>query len=69
MAGQDHAGGHGGTLTFEISVQGMKLSQKEIHKQWLKAVNCAFQRDRLLTNKIKFGQLAFLHRVPCRRQG
>jgi ribonuclease HI len=29
-----------------------------IHNQWLKAINAALTRDRLLTNKIKFGPLA-----------
>ena len=30
----------------------------EIHNQWLKAVNVALQRDRHLTDKVKFGPLA-----------
>lgn len=34
------------------------LSLSEIHNQWLKAVNGALQRDRLLTDKVKFGSLA-----------
>jgi len=29
-----------------------------IHNQWLNAVNTALTRDRLLTDKIKFGPLA-----------
>jgi ribonuclease HI len=34
-----------------------------IHNQWLKAVNSALQRDRLLANKIKFGSLALKKQV------
>ncbi|KAJ7768125.1 hypothetical protein DFH07DRAFT_736499, partial [Mycena maculata] len=30
----------------------------EIHNRWLKSINGVLQRDRLLTNKIKFGPLA-----------
>jgi hypothetical protein len=33
------------------------LAAKEIHNRLLNAVNRALQRDRLLTNKIKFGPL------------
>jgi len=29
------------------------------HNQWLRAINRALQRDRLLTDKIRFGPLAF----------
>ncbi|KAJ7435520.1 hypothetical protein B0H11DRAFT_1755903 [Mycena galericulata] len=31
----------------------------EIHNKWLKALNGVLQRDRRLTDKIKFGSLAF----------
>ncbi|KAJ7114990.1 hypothetical protein C8R44DRAFT_582158, partial [Mycena epipterygia] len=37
----------------------MLLTAMEIHNQWLKAVNGALQRDRLLTDKVRFGPLAF----------
>ncbi|KAJ7760281.1 hypothetical protein DFH07DRAFT_740787 [Mycena maculata] len=30
----------------------------ELHNRWLKSVNGALQRDRLLTDKIRFGPLA-----------
>jgi hypothetical protein len=30
-----------------------------IHNQWLSTINAALTRDRLLTDKIKFGPLAF----------
>jgi hypothetical protein len=33
-------------------------TEAEIHNQWLKSINRALQRDRLLTDKIKFGPLA-----------
>jgi len=33
------------------------LSTTEIYNRWLKKVNGALQRDRLLTDKIKFGPL------------
>jgi hypothetical protein len=38
-------------------------STSGIHNQWLKAVNSALQRDRLLTDKIKFGSLALKKQV------
>ncbi|KAJ6464341.1 hypothetical protein C8R45DRAFT_840535, partial [Mycena sanguinolenta] len=34
------------------------VSEKEVHNQWLSAINRALQRDRLLTNSLKFGPLA-----------
>ncbi|KAJ6489889.1 hypothetical protein C8R45DRAFT_1138743, partial [Mycena sanguinolenta] len=34
-------------------------SESEIHNRWLKTLNRIVTRDRLLTNKIKFGSLAF----------
>ncbi|KAJ6478373.1 hypothetical protein C8R45DRAFT_934143 [Mycena sanguinolenta] len=34
-------------------------TEKAIHNRWLKGVNNMLMRDRLLTNKIKFGPLAF----------
>jgi hypothetical protein len=33
------------------------LTESAIHDQWLKAINGALQRDRLLTDKIRFGTL------------
>jgi hypothetical protein len=33
---------------------------REIYNQWLRAINCALQRDRLLTDKIKFGPLTLI---------
>jgi ribonuclease HI len=35
------------------------LTESEIHNRWVKAINGALQRDRLLCDKIKFGILAF----------
>jgi hypothetical protein len=35
------------------------ISEMEIHNKWLKAVNGVLQRDRLLTDKIRFGLFAF----------
>ncbi|KAJ7839656.1 hypothetical protein B0H13DRAFT_1650072 [Mycena leptocephala] len=34
------------------------ITDTEIHNRWLKAINGALQRDRLLCDKIKFGTLA-----------
>jgi ribonuclease HI len=34
------------------------LTESAIHNQWLKAINGVLQRDRLLTDKIRFGPLA-----------
>ncbi|KAJ7195055.1 hypothetical protein GGX14DRAFT_377294, partial [Mycena pura] len=34
------------------------ITDVEIHNRWLKSVNSALGRDRILTNKIKFGNLA-----------
>ncbi|KAJ6448750.1 hypothetical protein C8R45DRAFT_772714, partial [Mycena sanguinolenta] len=34
------------------------VSEREVHNQWLSAINRALQRDCLLTNSIKFGPLA-----------
>jgi hypothetical protein len=34
------------------------LTEGMIHNQWFKAINGALQRDRLLTDKIRFGPLA-----------
>jgi hypothetical protein len=43
---------------------GSTLDEKIVHNQWVKAINTALSRDRLLTNKIRFGTLAFkTHRV------
>ncbi|KAJ7772302.1 hypothetical protein B0H16DRAFT_1768950 [Mycena metata] len=36
----------------------MPLNEDAIHNQWLKMVNAALQRDRILTNKARFGTLA-----------
>jgi ribonuclease HI len=36
----------------------MLLPEIALHNLWLKAVNGALQRDRLLTDKIRFGPLA-----------
>jgi hypothetical protein len=33
------------------------LTESAIHNQWLKAINGALQRDRLLTDQIRFGTL------------
>ncbi|KAJ7235777.1 hypothetical protein C8J57DRAFT_1088677, partial [Mycena rebaudengoi] len=35
------------------------LTEAHIHDYWLKAVNTALRRDCILTNKFKFGSLAF----------
>ncbi|KAJ6522703.1 hypothetical protein B0H19DRAFT_973287, partial [Mycena capillaripes] len=35
--------------------QGETLNTASIHNQWLTAVNSALRRDRILTNKVKFG--------------
>jgi ribonuclease HI len=35
------------------------LTEPEIHNRWVKAINGALQRDRLLCDKVKFGILAF----------
>jgi len=45
-------------LTRVIDNTEMRLATTEIHNRWLKEVNAALQRDRLLTDKIKFGPLA-----------
>jgi hypothetical protein len=34
------------------------ITDVEIHNRWLKSVNSALGRDRILTNKMKFGNLA-----------
>jgi hypothetical protein len=34
------------------------LTQMQVHNQWVTAINAALRRDRLLTDKIKFGPLA-----------
>ncbi|KAJ7106422.1 hypothetical protein C8R43DRAFT_906232 [Mycena crocata] len=36
-----------------------KITEVEIHNKWLKSVNDTLKRDRILTNKFKFGTLAF----------
>jgi hypothetical protein len=33
------------------------LTESAVHNQWLKAINGVLQRDRLLTDKIRFGTL------------
>jgi ribonuclease HI len=33
------------------------LTKSVIHNQWLKAINAVLQRDRLLTDQIRFGAL------------
>jgi hypothetical protein len=38
---------------------GSTLDEKIVHNQWVKAINTALSRGRLLTNKIGFGTLAF----------
>ena len=38
---------------------GKIYTTSEIHNKWLKAVNVALTRDRILTNKVKYGTLAF----------
>ncbi|KAJ6577104.1 hypothetical protein B0H10DRAFT_1836392 [Mycena sp. CBHHK59/15] len=45
--------------TRVIENPGILPTNKEIHNRWLKAVNGVLQRDCLLTNKIRFGPLAF----------
>jgi hypothetical protein len=35
------------------------VTLSNIHNHWVKVVNMALNRDRLLTSKIKFGALAF----------
>ncbi|KAJ6602046.1 hypothetical protein DFH09DRAFT_900378, partial [Mycena vulgaris] len=34
------------------------ITDIEIHNRWLKSINSALGRDRILTNKMKFGNLA-----------
>ncbi|KAJ7251672.1 hypothetical protein C8J57DRAFT_1077977 [Mycena rebaudengoi] len=34
------------------------LTQMQVHNQWATAINAALRRDRLLTDRIKFGPLA-----------
>ncbi|KAJ7233326.1 hypothetical protein C8J57DRAFT_1090626, partial [Mycena rebaudengoi] len=41
-----------------IISQDRRMSAAEIHNKWLNAVNKALMRDRLLTDKTKFGPLA-----------
>jgi len=41
-----------------IKTPGRTPDDREIYNQWLTAINRALQRDRLLTDKIKFGPLA-----------
>ncbi|KAJ7751680.1 hypothetical protein B0H16DRAFT_1547993 [Mycena metata] len=36
----------------------MPLNEDTIYNQWLKMVNAALQRDRILTNKARFGTRA-----------
>ncbi|KAJ6608215.1 hypothetical protein B0H10DRAFT_1816241 [Mycena sp. CBHHK59/15] len=45
--------------TRVIENPGVLPTNNEIHNRWLKAVNGVLQRDCLLTNKIRFGPLAF----------
>ncbi|KAJ6507061.1 hypothetical protein C8R45DRAFT_1176752, partial [Mycena sanguinolenta] len=42
-------------------------SESEIHNRWLKTLNRTLVRDRLLTNKIKFGSLAFNRQLVLSR--
>jgi hypothetical protein len=42
-----------------IENPGRVQSFSGIHNQWLNAVNMALTRGRLLTDKVKFGPLAF----------
>jgi len=42
-----------------ISSPDRTFNEMETHNQWLRAINRALQRDRLLTDKIRFGPLAF----------
>ncbi|KAJ7691369.1 hypothetical protein B0H17DRAFT_1159835 [Mycena rosella] len=43
-----------------ISSPGMALNEENIHKLWLKTMNAALTRDRILTNKTWFGPLSGL---------
>ncbi|KAJ7697650.1 hypothetical protein B0H17DRAFT_928271 [Mycena rosella] len=42
-----------------ISSPGMALKEENIHNLWLKTMNAALTRDRILTNKTRFGLLSF----------
>ncbi|KAJ7763800.1 hypothetical protein B0H16DRAFT_1661741 [Mycena metata] len=41
----------------------MPLNKDAIHNQWLKMVNAGLQRDRILTNKRRFGTLALKKQI------
>ncbi|KAJ7659524.1 hypothetical protein B0H17DRAFT_954663, partial [Mycena rosella] len=42
-----------------ISSPGMALKEENIPNLWLKTMNAALTRDRILTNKTRFGPLSF----------
>jgi hypothetical protein len=41
-----------------ITNSGITLTVDNIHNHWLKLVNSALRRDRILTDKVKFGPFA-----------
>ncbi|KAJ6482853.1 hypothetical protein C8R47DRAFT_981648, partial [Mycena vitilis] len=44
--------------TKRLTNPGATFTHANIHNLWLKSINLALQRDRLLTDKFKFGPLA-----------
>ncbi|KAJ6447649.1 hypothetical protein C8R45DRAFT_1057445 [Mycena sanguinolenta] len=47
-------------LRVDVAINGNRSpNTQEIHTRWLNAINRALQRDRLLTDKTKFGAVAF----------
>ncbi|KAJ6601985.1 hypothetical protein DFH09DRAFT_1069528 [Mycena vulgaris] len=41
-----------------LKTPGRNITDSEIHNRWVKSINSALGRDQILTNKLKFGDLA-----------